>query len=371
MKNPAVVIVAYNRPGSLARLLNSLSQADYENSMVPLVISLDGGAAEEVIELAETFEWAHGEKRLIRYKRNLGLREHVLMCGRLTGEFDAVIILEDDLVVGPQYYSYSLASLNHCETASKVAGISLFGYQTKEFKHLPFIPLEDGFDNYYLQVPSSWGQIWVKDWWTEFENWLQVEEHDAVRLPTPVSKWGDQSWKKSYMQYLVENDLYFFYPRVSHTTNFGDAGVNNKGGFARYQVPLQMGSKLYGFSFIEESTAVYDVYFEWTGLKEEKYQSLEFDLYGEKQSFLENTQFVLTTRGVRKTIESFGVTMLPLEANYIHKLEGKGINLARKEDVDMKKRPMNPAVHERLVGKYSKQRYWIHYWRTLKEAWGL
>ena len=46
---PAVVVVAYERPDALFRLLRSLSRADLEKcGEVPLVISIDGGGAAAV-----------------------------------------------------------------------------------------------------------------------------------------------------------------------------------------------------------------------------------------------------------------------------------------------------------------------------------
>ncbi len=372
MNNPAVVVVAYNRSESLLRLLNSLANSHYGPEDVDLVISLDGGASTEVIDISESFEWRFGKKRIIKRAQNLGLREHILDCGRLTEEYDAVIVLEDDLMVGPYYYIYATSALSHCADETDLAGISLFSYYIKEFKHLPFMPLEDGYDNYYLQIPSSWGQVWTRKWWLGFENWLHRSEKKSVRVPTPVKSWGnDQSWKMDFIHYLVEEQLYFFYPRVSHTTNFGEVGVHQKGKFARYQVPLQMGKRDFKFSTIDQCKAIYDVFFEWTGKGvQKKYENLEFDLYGEKPDYALETDYVLTTRPVAQAVETFASTMLPLEANFLYKIKGTGINLAKKKDVDLRKRPMEPSLHERLVGKYSKQRYWYQYLYVLKETWG-
>lgn len=370
MKNPAIVIIAYNRPDALARLLHSLNGASYQDADIPLIISMDGGAVPEVVSIASDFAWIYGEKRIVQHDHQLGLREHVMKCGRLTEEYDAVLVLEDDLFVAPHFYSYAKASLSQASKDEKVSGISLFSYHIKEFKHLPFVPIEDGFDNYFLQVPSSWGQIWTKTWWSAFEAWMVNNAPNDIRVPDPVYGWNDQSWKKRFLEYLIDSNLYFFYPRVSLTTNFGDEGTNHKGKFARYQVPLQMGRQSYRFSSYDESQSTYDVFFEWEGLREEKYQQLEFDLYGEKPSYNPETQFVLTTRPVRNAMKSYGASMLPLEANFVHEVPGNEICLAKKEDVLLNKFTLTSAVFERLVGKFSKQRYGKQYFRQLKEDWG-
>jgi len=59
----AIVVNAYNRPASLARLLASLSAALVPEG-VNLHISIDGSGDPEVKVLAETFEWTRGEKTI-------------------------------------------------------------------------------------------------------------------------------------------------------------------------------------------------------------------------------------------------------------------------------------------------------------------
>ena len=61
-KKPVIVVVAYNRTGSLRRLLNSIDKAYYEWSDIPLVISIDKSDNREVKTMAEQFEWKHGTK---------------------------------------------------------------------------------------------------------------------------------------------------------------------------------------------------------------------------------------------------------------------------------------------------------------------
>ena len=59
---PAVVVMAYNRPDSLRRLLESLLRASYPDE-VPLVISIDKSKTDTVRKLAESFDWPFAKKR--------------------------------------------------------------------------------------------------------------------------------------------------------------------------------------------------------------------------------------------------------------------------------------------------------------------
>ena len=107
----AVIVVGYNRPDSLRRILQSLAKAQYDYTEIPLRISIDHSGMEEVVRAAEEFEWKHGEKKVVYHPRRLGLRSHIISCGDLTEEYGAVMILEDDLYVSPDYYNFAAQAL--------------------------------------------------------------------------------------------------------------------------------------------------------------------------------------------------------------------------------------------------------------------
>ena len=87
--------------------MNSLLRADYAGDQVDLVVSLDKGQRQqEIISVAEKIEWSHGEKIIRAFPERQGLRAHIIQCGDLTEKYDAVVVLEDDLMVAPHFYSY-------------------------------------------------------------------------------------------------------------------------------------------------------------------------------------------------------------------------------------------------------------------------
>ena len=92
-----VVVVAFNRARSLKRLLGSLNDAIYTVDDVPLIISIDkGDSNQDVLAVAESFVWEHGEKKVVYQETNLKLRKHVLQCGDYALKYGNVIVLEDD-----------------------------------------------------------------------------------------------------------------------------------------------------------------------------------------------------------------------------------------------------------------------------------
>ena len=137
--NPIICVVAFDRPNSLQRLLNSLLKSK-NISDTKLIISIDNKAPENynIVEIAKSFSWPFGEMEIIYQEQRLGLKEHILKCGDLSKIYGSVIILEDDLYVSPFFYNYSCQALNYYDNDSNIAGISLYSQPYEEITELPF-----------------------------------------------------------------------------------------------------------------------------------------------------------------------------------------------------------------------------------------
>lgn len=129
--NIAIITVGYNRPDSMQQLLNTVVNADYENDKVDLIISIDKGERQsEIIRVAENIKWSYGEKKIRAFSERQGLRNHIIQCGDMTEYYDAVVVLEDDLMVSKYYYTYVKQALAFYCDDCKIAGISLYKHQT-------------------------------------------------------------------------------------------------------------------------------------------------------------------------------------------------------------------------------------------------
>ncbi len=343
---PAIVVIAYNRKDSLTRLLCSLNEAYYpDDTEIPLIISIDKSDSEDVLNAALHYEWKHGTKYVRHQAENLGLKKHVLLCGDISEEYGSIIMLEDDLFVSPLFYHYSCKALEMSVGLDRIAGISLYGHRLNVHKREPFEPLDDGFDNFYIQFASSWGQAFLKEQWSTFRTWY--EEHktqplEAPDVPKNVSSWSERSWLKFYIKYLIETDRYFSYPRISLTTNFGDEGTHASDSVNDLQVPLagMNGSFLpdYRFAALDESNAVYDAFFENTTLEDTLFKDLPegvtIDLYGTKEPSLYK-RYVLSSSPLPYRIKrSYGLRMRPVDSNIIHNIEGDALFLYDTKEAD-------------------------------------
>ncbi|MEM6893935.1 MAG: glycosyltransferase family A protein [Bacteroidota bacterium] len=335
MKNnrPAIVVVAYNRPKSLSRLLESIAKASYPSHKINLIISIDFSENnQDVVRLAENFEWQHGKKKVLVQSVNLGLKKHILQCGDFTQTYGEIVILEDDLYVSPNFYDYTSQALRFSGDKDYVGGIALYNHKINVHTGEYFTALEDGFDNWYFQFACSWGQAWSANQWQGFKKWLTDHPNlpKSDKIPKNVSNWSDKSWLKFYIAYLVDTNRYFLYPKVSLSTNFNDSGTHVSQDSTTYQVELfSAHEKEYKFSELKDSKARYDAFFESESVQESlgyDMDTVEVDLYGYKP--MNGKQLWLTSKQLNyKIVQRFTRSLKPIECNILANIPGNELFL--------------------------------------------
>ncbi|MBX2935124.1 MAG: glycosyltransferase [Ferruginibacter sp.] len=329
----AIIVVAYNRPQALSRLLSSLHAADYSGfANIPLIISIDYSGDDKCEAIARQFEWKHGHKNIIAHTQNLGLKKHILQCGDMALQHDGVIVLEDDLFVSPAFYHYAHQAYRFYKEDETIAGIGLYNYPFNEIAFCPFEPIADGYDNYFMQVPCSWGQLWTKAQWQKFSQYLQVDTKPTNKLlPAAVQSWPSaSSWKKLFYQYLIEHNLYFVYPRKSLTTNYGDIGQHHPMEMMVWQTPLLINTMPFRFSTLETAIAVFDAYFELSAKVFNRITNAKLDicidLYGSKPLVEINNAFLLSSKKCNAPLKKYGFNLYPYINNALLGLDNNTLN---------------------------------------------
>lgn len=336
---PVIIIVTYNRPASLLRLLDSIAKARFDEKKVKLIISIDQSHSDLCLTVAEKFKWPHGEKEIIKHETHFGLKKHILSCGDLTEKYGSAILLEDDMFVSPYFYLYACEAGSFYDADQRIAGISLYNYQLSESTFYPFQAIDDNSDVYFMQVASSWGQLWNKNQWLDFKDWLNhhQELNSVDILPNYILEWGQHSWKKHFIHYLIATGKFFVFPRLSLTTNFEEPGTNSNTKNV-FQVPIQISDKVYVFKKCEDSGAKYDAWFEiypecLNRLNPElSTYDYAVNLYGSKQNKTIQNKYVLTSAQKGNAILSFTSELFPLESNVIVGLKGASIGLYKGAD---------------------------------------
>lgn len=353
--NLAIIAVAYNRKKSLSRLLDSLEKA-YYNQDVTLIISIDKSDTDIVERFGDDYYWPHGNKIVDKHEKNLGLRTHMLSLGKWFDNFDALVVLEDDIVVSPNFYTYAYQAVSKYHNNHNIAGISLYGIAYNGKTNIPFTPMKNENDAYFMNYAISWGEVWMRDSWKRFFDWYShhIDFPIMAHLPHNICLWNEKSWLKYHIRYCIEENKYFVFPYTSLSTNFSDKGEHwSSYENTVYQVPLQQGNMVnfrlpdfgsegvYYDGFFENKT-LYDV----LGISE---NDLCLDLQGELNNRLNKRYWLTCKKANYKIVKSFGLNYRPIEQNIILDTPGERIFLY---DTENKRRNNCALSRDRLYHFY-------------------
>lgn len=354
----AIVIPCYKKITSLKELCKTLIEADYSNDNVDLIFSIDYSGTSEVYEFADNFIWTHGFKNVIKHKQNIGLRNNILYCGDLTSQYDAVIVLEDDLEVTPSFYKYAKQAFQFYKNEPRIGGISIYAYHLEEMTMTEFHPCYEGYDGCLIQWASSWGQLWSREQWLGFRNWY-YEDRDIsnINMPHAVKQWK-RSWKKYYIAYLVDTNKYFVFPYFSFVFNGNKKGGEHTSQFVYESLtssPLNFSNKDFHFGTFETIHCKYDVYFQHNPVEitvDDTRYLCELDLYGHKEQCV--CPYIITSKKCidKDIIYSYDASVIPLEYNIIMNKQGSTFHLISKDAFQHELRvPIESylAIRRRLV----------------------
>lgn len=348
MSNIAIVVIGYNRFHCIKRLLKSLDRAIYDD-FIDLIISIDNSGNEDIYKYVKGFNWKFGNKKVIIRSDRLGLKKHVIECGNLTKDYEYLIVLEDDIYVSPYFYNYTKQAIKFYENDENIAGISLYKHKRNIDASKSFENEKNEFDTFFIQYAQSWGQVWSRNEWNNFMEWYKKNGDNfeySDKVPSNLFQWSNKSWLKYHIRYCIENNKYFVYPNISHSSNFNNMGSHAIVNSPAYQTDLMYGKKEYKFMAFNKNAIKYDSFFEreglWNTLGIEKCE-LCIDIYGMKQN-KENKKYWLTTRLEDfKIIKSFGLELKPHEMNVINQIEGNSIFLYDTSIIE--KNYIKPKIH--------------------------
>lgn len=345
--NIGICCIAYNRLDSLKRLLESLEKAVYKEYSPTLLISIDKSNTDIVENFSQNYIWKYGEKKVYTHSKNMGLRKHVLECGNRIKDYDALIVLEDDITVSPFFFEYALQTIQKYQNDNRIAGISLYNFPINYQSRLPFNPVRSEYDVFMMNCAQSWGQIWMKNQWESFMKWYEShnEEFNLSYLPQQLNEWPKSSWLKYHTRYCIEENKYFVYPYESLTTNNNDLGTHVKKTNNYLQSTLQIYPKsTYKLPDFDKCPIVYDGFFEPQFLN----NYLDIDSSNLCVNLLESKneclfkRYLLTRKQYPfKIIKGFSLKYKPIEANIMWDIKGEDIFLydtTQKEQNNKKKR---------------------------------
>lgn len=336
MTSLTIIVSAYNRASCLNLLLKSLAALKCSQN-IDLVISIDNKGTKEVNELAHMFNWHLGDKKVIIHEEKKGLINHFIWVGDQTQIYEHVLFLEDDMYVSPQILNFALQAIPKYENDDRVAGCSLYN-PPFTLSGLIFDKLPDSYDNFFYQHPY-WGNIWFKNKWAKFKDYLTTYKLNETILPIAVQKWKSGSFKRIFIQYLIETGRTMVFPRDSVLTNMGTPGLHGGGNVDFVQVPIEptQVSREFRLSSIDESLARYDAFEEIDVAIIKKFNKklsdYDFLIDTKLNRNYYDSEFILTTRSVNNSIQTYSMSLKPYENNVIMQYQGTGISFCRLNDL--------------------------------------
>ena len=268
-----IVIFVYKRADHTVNLLESLIANDLADKSDVYIYSdgakgeADRGAVEEVRRLIHEAKWQQAFKSLaIREAEvNKGLANSIIAgVTEIVNKYGRIIVLEDDLVLAPQFIRYMNQCLDAFTGDPRIFAVSGWTYPVPAFKK------RYKKDAWLYYRASSWG------WGTWADRWNRVEFDPvkadfAGKLADPVwcekfSRGGTDlpgmlklqlegkrdSWAIRWNAASVDLDMVTVYPTVSNVYNNGrDDSGTHCGALPYTQLGFAEGKEKYDFTGIE------------------------------------------------------------------------------------------------------------------------
>lgn len=249
-----IIIFAFNRPDALSATVNALLR-NPEAKDSNLFVFIDGsrsdkdGEKEKVNAVKEIASKIKGFKSIKCQFSNVnkGLGPSIINgVSDIIAKFGRVIVIEDDLIVQPNFLAFMNKALDKYENNEKVW--SICGYTNK------VVPSKNyDYDAYFCVRSSSWGWgTWADRWssvdWS-FTNWT-----DWTKYKNAFNRWGgsdcfsmldncrkgkNKSWaiRFCFNQFLKDKLSIFPIKSLVNNTGFDGEGTNCKK-YSRFKFEL-------------------------------------------------------------------------------------------------------------------------------------
>ena len=178
--------------------------------------------------------------------------------------------------------------------------------------------------------------------WDEFKEWYETQHEPFSTegiIPNYIINWGDNSWLKYFIKFVVEKNKFFVYPYNSLSSNLSSVGEHNQESTTAYQVPMQVGIRRnYNLPSIE-SIIKYDVFFERIFDNDAiKYSNISLDLYGTRDNY-GDARYIASVKSLPyKVVEEIALSYRPIEVNIQKPIPGRGIYIYDTYECDKRKK---------------------------------
>lgn len=180
-----IIIITYNRPSSLLKLLSSLELLELDGYSAAVEIWIDryhktGAVDERTVEVASDFKWSRGVTRVHIHEAHVGIYGQWIDTWRPCNDSDdeLALFLEDDLSVSKYAYRWIRAVFRAYGHREDFAGASLAGYQMKALSRMPKRHLAGPKNHTAMMYKcfSTWGFAPKPHHWRLFQEWYHTHK---------------------------------------------------------------------------------------------------------------------------------------------------------------------------------------------------
>ncbi|CAK5267615.1 unnamed protein product [Mycena citricolor] len=248
-------IITQDRPGSLQRLLTSLSKARYFGDSVVLRTNMEQSPDTETLQVLSEFQWKHGPVFAHRRIIHAGLMPAVVESWYPSSNDSFGVLLEDDIEVSALFYAWiKMTVLRYRYSEQSHLTKQLFGVSLYQQKNIELHPesrksfnarsyfarnrIAEPTTPYLSQIPCSWGAVYFPEHWREFHGYLAERFSQAkMDINQPVvpgvrSNTWTRSWKKYFIEMVYLRGYVMLYPNfasfMSLSTNHLEVGSHVK-----------------------------------------------------------------------------------------------------------------------------------------------
>ncbi len=270
-----ILLFTYKRLDTLQKTVESLKRNELSRESTLYIFS-DGPKKEaDIFQISEVRKYLNtiiGFKNVIIHESvtNKGLANSIIEgVTQIINKYGKVIVLEDDLLLTPNFLVFMNASLNKFQLVNSIFSISGFSFNLG-------IAQNEQFDAYFLNRGWSWGWATWQDRWKNID-W-EVSNYDSFKLDMTArkkfSKGGSDlnkmldyqmsgkldSWAIRWFYHQFSIGGLSIYPIHSKVLNngFGKEATHTTGSVKRYIPVLDNSNKLeFQFPEVDENNPYY------------------------------------------------------------------------------------------------------------------
>lgn len=265
MKYSPIVVFGFNRPEALRNTISSLLRNE-EAKHSDLYLFVDGpregnASDKEKVEAVQQYVKTIEGFKSVRYKfseRNKGLANSIIGgVSEIINIYGRVIVLEDDLVLMPNFLNYMNQGLQYYEENPQVMSVCGHSCKVSVQKTYPY-------DAYFFTRSSSWGWGTWKDRWDEVDwnlkNWEQVRANrkafvksqgsDVFKMLNDWKMGKNHSWaiRFCYAQFVTNRLSVIPNKSLVDNKGFSGDGTNCKR-YSRFKFELNKTEEKLSFKF--------------------------------------------------------------------------------------------------------------------------